>query len=622
MNQIESSIQYVDRLFSEFAWKPDTLEQLKTQRDFIAAKYADTRLNLAVIGDFSSGKSTLINALCGYNCLKTGIMATTAIPTYIQNAALHQPELLAELSDGQRFRLTDAQDIRAFCDVCGVTLGYDFKENLERVTTLEAVAQRANRITVLLPETGTLGNLCVIDTPGVNPGQENSELHVTRTKQVLEQVADSVIVLFPATQAYTHSFELFLKENAERFLEHAVFILTMMDRVDEEERDELEQYVCDSIREKMHVANPLLISCSAYLAGREEVWTRKFDALRETLFVHLSERKQEIINSRMAKLLNQMLHVMKEGIAEQTQTLKDSLEALEENTPPHLFRTLDDIREQETVRLKAIRSAFIQNEQGMRIAMQGYMAGIVDSRVASLNSRNDFSSYAQRSDGLAADIANQTHQYYEYSDQIYETARGLANWTGDHMLKELEGYYGRISGGVLAQNIAWTALSHPGYDTIGDSLAKVRQAYSKVDTQKAVLTSGSAAAIGLIVAGPIGLVVGGIAGYLGKDKLFIGKARTDFIQQVKQQLPSIISNISKECIERTTQFIDQCIIRLDEMTQHYLSAYAELYQKALGAYEEQKAQMGREIADNERCAKEIEEQIRIIKLHQGAKKVC
>lgn len=613
MDQIESSIQYVDGLFSEFSWGPNTLDQLKKQRDSIAEKYADTRLYLAVIGDFSSGKSTLINALCGYDCLKTGIMATTAIPTYIQSAPLQQPELLAELSGGRGYKLTDVQDARAFCEDCGVTLGSDFKENLEKVTTLETVAKRASRISVQLPDNGVLGNLCIIDTPGVNPGQENSELHVTRTKQVLEHVADSVIILFPATQAYTHSFELFLKENAERFMQNALFVLTMMDRVDDEEREELEQYVRESIREKMHVKNPLLISCSAYLAGRDELWTQKFGGFRETLLGHLRERKEYILSCSMAELLSQMLRSMKEGVAQQTQALKSNLMVLEENTPPHLYKTLDDIMVLETGRLKAMRDAFQQHEEPMRREMQQYMEGIVESRVSGLKSRSDFSKYADQPDGLAADIANQTHTYYGYSDQICETARGLVNWTNDYMLKALEGYYGRISETALAQNVAWTALLHPAYEKIGESLTRVRQSYAKVDVQKAVLTSGSAAAIGLIVAGPIGLVVGGIAGYLGKDKLFIGKARTDFVQQVKLQLSSIVTNISEECIHRTLQFVEQCVGRINEMAEHYLSAYAELYQNALAKYEDSKTELSRRIESNEHCAKDIEEQIQLLK---------
>ncbi len=613
MNQIESSIQYVDRLFNEFSWKPETLEKLKQQRDFIAAKYADKRLYLAVIGDFSSGKSTLINALCGYDCLKTGIMATTAVPTYIQNMPLPQPELLAELRDGRGYRLTDVQDIRDFCEACGVTLGSDFKENLEKVTTLEAVAQRAGRISVLLPDNGVLGSLCIIDTPGVNPGQENSELHVTRTKQVLEQTADSVIVLFPATQAYTLSFERFLKENADRFLEDAVFLLTMIDRVDEEEREELEQYVRDSIRQKMHIQNPLLVSCSAYLAGRDEGWKRRFDDLRETLLTHLRERKEYILGSRMAGLLSQILQSMKEDVAQQTQTLRDSLTVLEENTPPHLNRTLDTIRDKESGRLGAIKSAFLQYEERMRKEMMEDMTKIIELRVSSFKAHSDFSSYTDRPDGLAADLANQTQKYYGYSDQISETLRELVNWTSDHMLKALEGYYGRLTGAVLLRNVEVAAISHPVYEKIGESLSQVRQSYAKVDTKKAVLTSGSAAAIGLIILGPIGLVVGGIAGYLGKDKLFLGKARTDFVLQVKQQLPAIVANISSECIDRTIQYVDQCINRMDGMARYYLSAYAQVYQDALKAYENLKTELSRRIADNERCTSDIEEQIQNLK---------
>ena len=46
----------------------------------INRRKADPFLNVALIGDFSSGKSTFINALIKQNLLKTAWMATTAIP--------------------------------------------------------------------------------------------------------------------------------------------------------------------------------------------------------------------------------------------------------------------------------------------------------------------------------------------------------------------------------------------------------------------------------------------------------------------------------------------------------------------------------------------------------------
>jgi GTPase SAR1 family protein len=614
MNQIERSIQYADRLFTEFPWRADTLAELKKQRNDIAEKHADTTLKLAVIGDFSSGKSTLINALCGYDCLKTGIMATTAIPTYIQGGPYETAELHIELNDGRRYRLNDAQEAQSFCQVCNITLGSDFKENLNIVTTRESVAHRTARVDVLLPDSGALGSLCIIDTPGVNPGQENSELHVTRTKQVLEHAADSVIILFPATQAYTYSFELFLKENAERFMNHAVFVLTMMDRVEEDERQELEQYVRENIREKLGIRDPLLVSCSAYLAGKDEAWARRFNALREALFTHLREQREFILSCRMAQLLRQMLGVMKDGVAQQTQALQSSLKVMEENAPPQLAKKLDDIKVQESNRLWEMRSVYKENERVTRREMEGYMLQAVEYRVSAFSSHADFKVYASRTDGLAGDIANQTPAYYRYSQQVADSAQGLVSWTGDHMQRELETCYGRIGNTALLQNAASTAMTQPLQEKIGSSLAQVRESYAKVETQNTVLTSGGAAAIGLILGGPIGAVVGGIVGYLGKDKLFMKKARADFVQQVRLQLPTISDRISGECIPMTLQCIDKSITRLEEMARHYMSLYSRLYNDALQVYEEKKMRLNREIADNGRYSKEIEEQIQNLKL--------
>ena len=46
----------------------------------IRKKANDSMLYLAVVGEFSSGKSTFINALLGFRLLKEAVMPTTAAP--------------------------------------------------------------------------------------------------------------------------------------------------------------------------------------------------------------------------------------------------------------------------------------------------------------------------------------------------------------------------------------------------------------------------------------------------------------------------------------------------------------------------------------------------------------
>ena len=52
----------------------------------IQKRFEDKSFKLAVVGEFSSGKSTFINALIGKDLLKHATLETTATITYIHNS--------------------------------------------------------------------------------------------------------------------------------------------------------------------------------------------------------------------------------------------------------------------------------------------------------------------------------------------------------------------------------------------------------------------------------------------------------------------------------------------------------------------------------------------------------
>ena len=54
-------------------------------------------LHIAVVGEYSSGKSTFINALLQQEILPEGVLPTTGVATYIQQG---QPSLLVSLHNG------------------------------------------------------------------------------------------------------------------------------------------------------------------------------------------------------------------------------------------------------------------------------------------------------------------------------------------------------------------------------------------------------------------------------------------------------------------------------------------------------------------------------------------
>ncbi|MBR4329425.1 MAG: hypothetical protein IKP71_06185, partial [Candidatus Riflebacteria bacterium] len=62
-------ILFIERLIENYKDRLDTslIEDLTTQLNYIKEKQQDKLLNISVVGDFSTGKSTFINALlkCG-----------------------------------------------------------------------------------------------------------------------------------------------------------------------------------------------------------------------------------------------------------------------------------------------------------------------------------------------------------------------------------------------------------------------------------------------------------------------------------------------------------------------------------------------------------------------------
>ena len=83
MFNIDATLEYIESVKNTFLSSTDSRE-ISARIMSIKKKRKDSKLYLAVIGEFSSGKSTFINALLGFRLLKDAVMPTTACATYIE----------------------------------------------------------------------------------------------------------------------------------------------------------------------------------------------------------------------------------------------------------------------------------------------------------------------------------------------------------------------------------------------------------------------------------------------------------------------------------------------------------------------------------------------------------
>lgn len=285
----------------------------------IRSRSSNPYLHTALIGDFSTGKSTFINALLGQELLKTSWHATTAIPTLIYHHDHDGIGILVETQDGGKYQM-DRPDQRVLLERrLGIQLPAEDRELIAVLSTSNRPYLKRIRVRVRSHE--RLRYICIIDTPGVNPGAEEAREHIKQTQNVLRSYADATVVLFQATQVYSGSFKRFLEENAQCFMNEAVFVITMLDIVSADQREGLIAYVKNQLRQGFHIEEPVVCGCCARAvfarepSEEERLWADSFDSLREGLIRYMAERRRWILYRQASVLLEKLLRELDTEIA-------------------------------------------------------------------------------------------------------------------------------------------------------------------------------------------------------------------------------------------------------------------------------------------------------------------
>lgn len=311
------------------------LDDIEELLEDIDRRRQDRNLNVAVIGEFSTGKSTFINAFINRNILKTAWSATTAVPTYILFHAGEQVKIIVTDCRRREYEPMDAYGREKLERYLDESLPDDAENLLARITTTDAWTQKLSMVKVYVPETTMPDNICIIDTPGVNPGEEGTQKHVEATQRVLRDYADTAIVLFPAQAVYTGSFQKFLKANAEHFMHNAVFVITMKDLVCEEEWEDVAAYAAENLRDGFGIAHPVIYSCSAKYAApgkkrkaSDAHWKEEFDALRETILERMKAERTQIIEDKMDLLMRRLMEELEEEMLRSREYLKKTLDRI------------------------------------------------------------------------------------------------------------------------------------------------------------------------------------------------------------------------------------------------------------------------------------------------------
>jgi ribosome biogenesis GTPase A len=230
----------------------DTLVRgLEELRDRLVAE----RLQLAVLGQFKRGKSTLLNALLGMELLPMGVLPLTAIPTYLEGA--DAPALTIFYEDGRK------EDVE----------GIDRVEQV-RMHLLGLVTEAANprnrkglaRVSVQIASPFLRGGVVLIDTPGVGSTLQ----HNTSTAESTLASCDAALFVVSPDPPITE-VEVNYLARIRPMVGRIVVILNKVDLLGSEETDAVQAFLRRTLADQAGMPDVQIFSVSARSALQGKV---------------------------------------------------------------------------------------------------------------------------------------------------------------------------------------------------------------------------------------------------------------------------------------------------------------------------------------------------------------
>ena len=185
---------------------------LAAEATALGVRAAEGLFNVACVGDFKRGKSTLVNALVETAVLPTGVIPVTSVPTVIRYGDL-----------GARVRIRDAWQAVEIGEVAEYVAQDRNPGNIKGVSGIE----------VRLPHRLLRDGLCLVDTPGLG---SVFEANTASTEQFLPHV-DAAIVVLGANPPISRD-ELRFVTRLSAWVDPFLFVLNKSDQVPAAERRE------------------------------------------------------------------------------------------------------------------------------------------------------------------------------------------------------------------------------------------------------------------------------------------------------------------------------------------------------------------------------------------------
>ncbi|MFO0951611.1 MAG: dynamin family protein [Isosphaeraceae bacterium] len=345
-------LERVRALLRKHRLDPEAHSQIHARLDRLEEREREGRLFLGVVGEFSSGKSTLLNALLRENLLRTDILqGTTAAATLL----CYGPELAVTIVQTPSNPLLDLArkvgvSVRSAYQALFPATPPDreaLRRSIHDWASVEEEARKVAQVNVNHPAACLRQGMVIIDLPGTNA--ENPR-HGGVTAAALADFCDAAVVVVPADIPGSETLWDFLKNHTTpEVLRRCVFVLNKIDKIRRpRDREALTANLKSRLREALGVEHPRVVPAApervlealgllappddpalALTAAEKASWVSAFVEAEALLWSTLHEQKLLLQAEMLARLLAEILGLLTAVLERRDATYRERHAALQ-----------------------------------------------------------------------------------------------------------------------------------------------------------------------------------------------------------------------------------------------------------------------------------------------------
>ena len=246
--EFDSHIEFTEGLLGRYDLDDEAMTRLRGEIDNLRRKHDDKLLNLSVIGEFSTGKSTFINALLRRDGFlqSSSLQGTTTTATIIESSDRYVLTCTYNNGAPEEYEFPDCASL---------------EERLAEISSDSMKAAKLNHVSIKLPAPLLeKRGFRIIDTPGTNSSEH---WHDDVTVRTISELSDLSIIIIDATKALPQQFCEFISANLQSILHQCVFVVTKVNMIRRKELEGVMQYIKEKAQKEFEIKDPLIFPYSS-----------------------------------------------------------------------------------------------------------------------------------------------------------------------------------------------------------------------------------------------------------------------------------------------------------------------------------------------------------------------